>query len=656
MKGINLLKIAALSAMAVFGTVESYAQPKENIAVNLGGERFGITAPTGIAGIKKINFAPWGKAATPVLSNVEVVKAFDTLGAATLLNGSAPYPSLTGKFALVFRGGGISFVDKAKRCKDAGAVGVIIVNNIPGDPVGMGAPTGYSETIPVLMVSDVDGMAINNMIKSSPAGTVTATLGTWNLGGTHDLGIVRGYVSTPNALNIPLAQISGSTTSVYNNHYAGAAVANYGSATEVNVQVTDSVYWTPKGSTTRTLVGNHSFTIASISPMDSIKFGFNNTPYTLAGPTVSGKFEHVYSIDYGITDDFPQDNTFTLTHNVTDSVYSKVSLDPATGNIQPSIWVTAVDASNVPVPILVGSVMFNRTADASNWKYMQYSLLKSGVESIEGATVYTHLLKWKDGTGGDLDSFIQIGELTPVGISARELKNTDSSGDILTVKFLDATDPSDETKKVVTEANTWYVVLAEIPAPYYFGYDQSISTFTRAYGQFVAGGSKPGSAIADRDEAFRSSIDLTTMQADPANVFLNYPFGATTATGGNSFFVDSIFYDKYNRTPAISFISSQYDLIKLSAATVTKANIGTMEAFPVPSSDKVTVTLNLDNMSRKVEVKLIDVMGRTFYTEIRNNVKTDRFDIDVNKLASGNYYILVNTEAGLMRKAITVAK
>jgi hypothetical protein len=655
MKGINLLKIAALSAIGIFATAEGFAQVtyKENIAGNLGGERFGITAPTGIAGIKKINFAPWGKAAMPVISDVEVVKAFDTLGAAALLNGTAPYPDLTGKFALIFRGGGVSFVDKAKRCKDRGAIGCIIVNNIPGSPVGMGAPTGYTETIPVLMVSDVDGMAINNMIKSSPAGTVKATLGSWNLGGTHDLGIVSGYVSTPYALSIPLAQISGASGTVYNDNYAGAAVANYGSATEINVMVTDSVYWMPR-SGGRTLVANNSFTIPSIAPLDSIKFGFNSTPYTIAGPTVAGKYEHVYSISYTATDDFPQDNTFTLTQEITDSVYSKVALDPATGNIRPSIWVAPVDASGNPLSALIGAMMYNRTANTTDWKYMQYSLLKSGEDVIGGSTVYTHLLKWVDGVGGDLDSFVQIGELKAIGISARELKSTDSSGDILTVKFLDATDPSDETKKVSLEANTWYVLLAEVPAPYYFGYDQSISTFTRAYGQYVAGGSKPGAAIADRDEVFRSNIDLTTMQADPENVFVNYPYGAT-ATFGSNLFVDSIFYDKYNRTPAISLMSTKHEL-KLSAATVTKANVGTMEAFPVPASDKVTVTLNLDNMSKKVEIKLIDVVGRTFYSEVRNNVKSDRFDIDVNKLASGNYYILVNTEAGLLRRAITVAK
>lgn len=655
MKGIHLLKIAALSAIGIFASAEGFAQPiyKDNIAGNIGGERFVVTAPAGISGIKRINFAPWGKSATPAIIDVEIVKAFDTLGLTALLNGTAPYPDLTGKFALIFRGGSVTFVDKAKRCKDKGAIGVIIVNNIPGDPVGMGAPTGYTETIPVLMVSDVDGNAINAMINSSPAGTVKATLGSWSTGGTHDLGIVTNYVSTPNALNIPLTQISGATGTVYNNHYTGAAVANYGTATEINVVVTDSVYWMPKGGG-RTLVANNSFTIPSIAPLDSIKFGFNNTPYTLAGPTVGGKYEHVYSISYGFTDDFPQDNSYTLTQNITDSVYAKVKLDPATGKILPSIWTASVDGTGAPLSSLVGMMMYNRTANAADWKYMQYSLLRSNEPTLGTGTIFTHLLKWVDGTAGagSLDSFIQVGELTAVGVSAHEIKTTDSSGDVLTVKFLNTDDPTDETLKITTEANTWYVLLAEIPAPYYFGYDQSISTYTRAFGQFVAGGSKPGSAIAERDEVFFSNTDFNTFKATAENTFVNYPYGATTAFGSN-FFIDSIFYDKYSRTPAIAFVSTPY---KLSAATVTKANVGTMEAFPVPASDKVTVTLNLDNLSKKVEVRLIDILGRSFYSETRTNVKSDRFDIDVNKLSAGNYYILVHTEAGLLRKAITVTK
>jgi hypothetical protein len=202
----NLLKFVAFSALGLFASSSVIAQNpvKESIATNLGGTRFVITAPASISGVKKINYATWGAAATPTISNKVIEKAYDTLGASKLLNGTGPYPSLMGKFALIYRGGGITFSDKVNRCVAEGAIGVIIVNNVPGDPVGMAAtPTGSTVSVPVLMVSDIDGQAISDVIKTSPAGTVKLTLGTWNTGGTHDLGVLATYQASPHALNIP---------------------------------------------------------------------------------------------------------------------------------------------------------------------------------------------------------------------------------------------------------------------------------------------------------------------------------------------------------------------------------------------------------------------------------------------------------------------
>jgi hypothetical protein len=86
--------------------------------------------------------------------------------------GCDPYPPgfFTGKVALIDRGT-CSFEQKVYNAQTAGAVGVVIVNNIPGPPVNMGAANIYAITIPVVMVSDADGLTIKNML-STPA-TVT---------------------------------------------------------------------------------------------------------------------------------------------------------------------------------------------------------------------------------------------------------------------------------------------------------------------------------------------------------------------------------------------------------------------------------------------------------------------------------------------------
>ena len=66
----------------------------------------------------------------------------------------APFNSITGKIALIIRGGGCAggFIEKAKNAQNAGAIGVIMINNIAGYPITMGG-TDNTITIPGIMVS-----------------------------------------------------------------------------------------------------------------------------------------------------------------------------------------------------------------------------------------------------------------------------------------------------------------------------------------------------------------------------------------------------------------------------------------------------------------------------------------------------------------------
>ena len=75
--------------------------------------------------------------------------------------------NVTGKIALIDRGT-CFFSVKIRNAQTAGAVGVLVVNNTPGDPSAMGSDGLLSQpTIPAAMVSDVDGAAMK------PDGTVT---------------------------------------------------------------------------------------------------------------------------------------------------------------------------------------------------------------------------------------------------------------------------------------------------------------------------------------------------------------------------------------------------------------------------------------------------------------------------------------------------
>ncbi|TWI12397.1 putative secreted protein (Por secretion system target) [Flavobacterium cauense R2A-7] len=132
-----------------------------------------INSPAGVAG----NYAcypttAFGTAVTvPITSNIVLVDdgtgATSTLGCNALTNGA----SVSGKIALIRRGS-CTFVQKVLNAQDAGAIGVIMMNNIDGTPVAMGG-TDPAITIPSIMISKADGDILQAAVL---AGTVNGTL------------------------------------------------------------------------------------------------------------------------------------------------------------------------------------------------------------------------------------------------------------------------------------------------------------------------------------------------------------------------------------------------------------------------------------------------------------------------------------------------
>ena len=648
MKKINLLKIVALSAMGIVAQADAYAQVplKESIATNIGGTRFVITAPASVSGIKKVNYASWGAAASPTIFNMPIEKAYDTIGAAALLNGTGSYPALTGKFALIFRGGGVTFSQKVNYCIAKGAVGVIIVNNVPGDPVGMApTPTGSTVGVPVMMISDVDGLAINNAIKSSAPGTVKLTLGTWNTGGTHDLGIMTAYQATPHAMNIPLSQLAGGTVPQPYKHYIGGAIANYGTATETGITVTDSVFWTPTAGAATYLTKN-SYSVPSISVLDSIKFGFGTGTYSLTAPSTTGKYDHKYSIAYGSTDDYPQDNVAVLTQNVTDSIFCKGGYDFT--NHRPLVSLGIRPGSTTPTAFVMGNNFYVKNGGYAA-RQIQFSLSDNVNPTLSASiSVNANIFKWVDGSGpgGYLDSIIQAEELTGVGTAAKLFTNADSSGRTITLDFSDYNDPS-STKPVVLQNNTWYYVSVEVPSGLFIGVDASVNYFSRSFAQFVNAGSVPGKSIYETPTAMAGS-DLSTFLTTGSNAAAAFPFS------GNAYYIDSAFYDRFSEISSVALLMSKNVVSSIISTSATN-NIGKSNIYPNPATaGSVTVDVALNQKSSKVVYRLTDVIGRTLYTEVHNDVLNEKFEINTAKYATGTYYLMIITDNGFDNKKISI--
>ena len=142
----------------------SFQGPKPKLHVN---------SPGGIAGDYLSGTASFGPAisTTPVSGNVVLVND----GVGTVTDGcEAPFTNagaIAGKIALIDRGT-CTFVTKVKNAQNAGAIGVIVVNDVAGTP-----PTGMSGNDPTITIPSVRiSLADGNTIKANLGTGVNVTL------------------------------------------------------------------------------------------------------------------------------------------------------------------------------------------------------------------------------------------------------------------------------------------------------------------------------------------------------------------------------------------------------------------------------------------------------------------------------------------------
>ena len=180
-----------------------------------------INSPSGLAG----NYAcfpnlSFGEAiTTPITSNVVLVAdgtTTPTLGCNGLTNAAA----LNGKIALIRRGS-CTFAAKILNAQTAGAIAVIIMNNVPGPAAAIGG-SDTSVTIPSVMISQVDGNLLETALST---GIVNATLN------PSSAGLLTGNI-------VPGIQ-----------HINKITIRNNAGVSEVLVAVADS-YYSPANATT----------------------------------------------------------------------------------------------------------------------------------------------------------------------------------------------------------------------------------------------------------------------------------------------------------------------------------------------------------------------------------------------------------------------
>jgi len=186
-----------------------------------------VNAPPAIAGDMAVGTASFGPALSSPGTTGAVVLADDgaapTSDACTALINRA---QVAGKVAIVDRGT-CNFTVKVKACQDAGAIGVIVVDNVAGSPPAGLTGTDPAITIPSVRVTLADGNTLKAQIGSGL--NVTLLTDPALLAGADPQGRVMLY--TPNPFQ------SGSSVS----HWDVSATPNLLMEPSVNSDLTSSV-------------------------------------------------------------------------------------------------------------------------------------------------------------------------------------------------------------------------------------------------------------------------------------------------------------------------------------------------------------------------------------------------------------------------------
>ena len=222
--------------------------------------RLVVNSPAGIAGNYAVGTAGFGPSVSSPGQTANLIQALDAadLPGPTTTDGCSPFTNagaISGNIALIDRGS-CTFVSKVKNAQNAGAVAVVIVDNVAaGTPPGMGG-SDATITIPAVSITQANGNTIKAQLGSGVNATVLLDLST--PGGTDPQG--RALVFTPNPLQ------GGSSVS----HWDTSAFPNQLMEPSINGDLTHSVT-TPRD-LTASLLQDIGWITSTTTPANTVQF------------------------------------------------------------------------------------------------------------------------------------------------------------------------------------------------------------------------------------------------------------------------------------------------------------------------------------------------------------------------------------------------
>ncbi len=344
---------------------------------------FRVDAPVAIGGTYNFTWADpgggdWG---TPDF-NLPNMYVEDTLMLVTDSLACSPISQdLTGKIAVVYRGS-CEFGTKAFDAQNAGAVGVVIINNTAGAPIEMGGGAqGLNVNIPVAMISESDGATIRAQMD---AGTdVLVFFGNKTGQFANDLGFYAGDMLVPKfASNSVLTSQDASEYSFM----VGSMVHNYGSADQTAVTLTANVDF--GGSS----VYNEVSTAQTIVAGDS---AYILLPDFSLPTYATGKYTLTYTISDGVaTEEFGGDNTYSVDFYIDPNIITRAQIDETTG-------LPTGDGGSRPIdPGEYSMCMVYRDPNGSrllvDGMYINTLMHSASVDPLNGQEIALFVFRWED--------------------------------------------------------------------------------------------------------------------------------------------------------------------------------------------------------------------------------------------------------------------
>lgn len=501
----------------------------------------------------------------------------DSLGCLALVNGA----DINGKIAVIYRGE-CNFSTKALMAQNEGAIAAVIINHT-GEPVGMaGGTDGLSVTIPVVMISESAGAALHDEII---AGGLTCFIGNKFGYFADDLGL--GQKDVLRAKQFSNIQTFSQDATEFNVE-TGAWIFNFGSNDQTGITLTCNIDFAGAS-----VYNEFNAVPVDLVSGDSVFIAFN----TFSQATyANGYYTMTYSIDYGVTDEFPEDNAVNADFMMSEEMFAYSRVDSLT--MKP-ISVSGY-RSNTANNIFSNCIQFqDPNASRMGVKGMTFSASTASTgpaTGLDGKLVEVEAYEWNDVTTDLNDANFSL-SATNYLTSGEFAYDGDFQDSMMFALF--------DEPFLLVDNQPYLFCVTTYDVDIYFGFDTQLD-----YDENIDNTTSPTS---------NNGLPTTVVQSDDGFSGLGFGTDLSGAIG-------------VNFIPAV-------ELGVEENATQEK-----IVAYPNPAVDMISIPFN--NHEGNATINIVDVAGKIVSTQAVNLTGVNTLQFDVTNIESGMYVFNVSYENG----------